>query len=257
MVDDPDGYSAAEARHFETCPECQARFKAAADDARAITSLLAAPDLKVDVESAFNRVRSAPAARPRFGFRLPVMRPGSRPVVLAFASAVAIVALLATAIAEGGIVFAPSTVKPVPVTVADMQALSQLSAYGDLAWTTKPQLQIVTTAAEAETISGLKLPTVGSLPAGISTTVTYAATPKAVAVFTFSASKAAAAAAQTGKSLPALPSGMDGAQLTVTVGPAAAQIYGNINPPSASSTTAINLPQLVVAESNGPVATST
>ena len=256
MVDEPDGHSGAEARHLETCPECQARFKASADDARAITTLLAAPDMKVDVASAFNRVRSAPAARPRFGFRLPLMRPGSRPMVLAFASAVAVIALLATAIAEGGIVFAPSTVTPVPVTVADMQSLSQLSAYGDLTWTTKPQLQIVTSADAAHTISGLKLPTVGTLPAGVSTTVTYAATPQAVAVFTFSASKAAAAAAQAGKSLPALPSGMDGAQLTVTVGPAVAEIYGNLPQPGSSDATQVNLPQLIVAESSAPVAST-
>src|SRR6267378_6704142 len=138
MVDDPEAHAGADARHYESCPECQARYKAVAGDATHISSLLAASDLKVDVASAFDRVRSAPAARPRFGFRLPVMRPGSRPMVLAFAAAVAVVALLATAIAEGGIVFAPSTVTPVPVTVADMESLSQLSAYGDVSWTTQP-----------------------------------------------------------------------------------------------------------------------
>jgi hypothetical protein len=50
---------------------------------------------------------------------------------------------------------------------------------------------------------------------------------------------------------------MEGAQLTVTVGPAVAEIYGNMNKPSASSDISqLGLPQLVVAESTAPVATS-
>jgi hypothetical protein len=258
MLDDPDVHNGADARHLESCPACQARLKSVGEDANAITSLMAAPELKVDVASAFNRVQAAPAARPRFGFRLPVLRPGSRPMMLAFAGAVAIVALLATAIAQDNNVFAPNTVTPVPVTLADMQSLSQLSAYGTISWTAQPNLQIVTSSAEAESISGLKPPTVAQLPAGVSTTVTYAATPKAVAVFTFSSAKAAAAAAQAGKTLPALPAGIDGAQLTVTVGPAVAEIYGNMKPPAAGSdATQLNLPQLIVAKSSAPVATST
>lgn len=256
MVDEPEA-PGADARHFETCAECQARFKIVAADARAITSLLAAPELKLDVASAFNRVRSAPAARPRFGFRLPVFRPGSRPMVLAFAAAVAAIALLATAIAQDKNTFTPQSLTPVPVTMADMESLSQLSAYGTVSWTKQPQLQVVTSAAEAQGVSGLKVPTVANLPAGVSTTVTYAAMPQAVAVFTFSKDKAAAAAAQTGKTLPALPAGMEGAQLTVTVGPAVAEIFGNMNKPAASSDISqLGLPQLVVAASTAPVATS-
>jgi hypothetical protein len=257
MVDDPDVHSGADARHFETCAECQSRYKAVSEDAIAITSLMAAPDLKVDVASAFNRVQSAPAARPRFGFRFPVLRPGSRPMMLAVAAVVVTVGLLATAIASGNGIFTPQTVQAVPVTLADLQSLSQLSAYGTLTWTTEPQPQVVTSAAEAKSISRLQAPTVAKLPAGVSSTVTYAAMPQAVAVFTFSAAKAAAAAAQTGKALPALPSGMDGAKLTVTAGPAVVEIFGDLKPGSSSDLTQAHLPQLIVAESSAPVATST
>lgn len=256
MVDDPDAHDGADARHFDSCVGCQARYKTVADDARAITSLLAAPELKVDIASAFNRVRSAPAARPRFGFRLPVFRPGSRPMMLALVAAVGVVALLATAIAQDSNTFSPNTVTPVPVTLADMESLSQLSVYGTVSWTKQPQVQVVTTAAEAQTISGLKLPKVAQLPAGVSTNVTYAAMPQAIGVFTFSKDKAAAAAAQAGKPLPALPAGMDGAQLTVTVGPAVAEIYGNFNKTGASDVTQVSLPQLVVGETSAPIATS-
>jgi hypothetical protein len=257
MVDDPDAHSSADKRHFETCTECQARYGAVSKDALAISSLMSAPELKVDVASAFNRVRSAPAARPRFGFRIPVMRPGSRPVVLAFATAVAVIALLITAIAQGGNTFTPQTLTPVPVTMADMESLSQLSAYGTITWTKQPQPQIVTSADEAHNVSGLPVPKVAGLPTGVSSTVTYAAMGQATAVFTFSSAKAAAAAAQAGKTLPALPAGIEGAQLTVTVGPAVAEIYGNIAKPAAGSDiTQAGLPQLIVGETSAPVATS-
>lgn len=256
--DDPEARSGADARHYESCPECQARYKAVAGDATHVANLLAAPDLKVDVVSAFDRVRSAPAAKPRFGLRLPVLQPGRRPLALAFAATIAAVALLATALASGDNIFSPKTITPVPVTVADLESLSQLGAYGDMTWTTQPNLQIAANAADAQTISGLKPPTVAKLPAGVSTTVTYAAMQKATAVFTFSKDKAAAAAAQAGQPLPALPAGMDGAKLTVTIGPAVAEIYGNLNQPgSGSDLSQTGLPQLIVAESSAPVATST
>jgi hypothetical protein len=256
MVDDPDAHSGADKRHLETCAECQARYGTVSKDALAISSLMTAPELTVDVASAFNRVRTAPAARPRFGFRLPVMRPGSRPVVLAFATAVAAIALLVTAIAQDSNTFTPQTLTPVPVTMADMQALSQLSAYGTITWTKQPQPQIVTSAAEATSVSGLPVPKVATLPTGVSSTVTYAAMGQATAVFTFSSAKAAAAAAQAGKTLPALPAGIDGAQLTVTVGPAVAEIYGNMSAAAGSDPTSAGLPQLIVGETSAPVATS-
>ncbi len=256
MVDDPRSNS-ADARHLESCSECQGRYRAVADDAGSIATLLVAPELKLDTTAAFKRVMAAPAARPRFGFRLPVMRPGSRPMMLAFAAAAALVALLATAIAENGTVFAPNTVTPVPVTVADLQSLSQLSDYGTFAWTTQPNLQVVTSAAEAAAATGLKVPTVAKLPAGVSSTITYGAMSKATAVFTFSAAKATAAAARTGKPLPKLPAGADGAQLTVTVGPAVAEIFGNLNTGAGANVSQVNLPQMIVAESSAPIATST
>jgi hypothetical protein len=193
-----------------------------------------------------------------FGFRLPLLPPISRPVSIALVAALAAVVLLGGVLAQDANLFAPTTVTPVPVTVADMQSLSELSAYGTVTWTTEPQLQVVTTAAEAATISGLKPPVVATLPAGVSSTVTYAAMSKAVAVFTFSADKASASAASAGKKLPPLPAGMDGAKLTVTVGPAVGEIYGTLKQPtSGSSISTANLPQLVVGKSTAPSASST
>src|SRR5579864_4620228 len=98
MVDDPD-VARAERAHLDECAECQARFKAIADDAHSIAGLFAVTEPSLDVASAFQRVMAAPAARPPFGLRLPVGRP-ARPVVLAFAAAIAAVALLAGVIAR-------------------------------------------------------------------------------------------------------------------------------------------------------------
>jgi hypothetical protein len=259
LVDDPDALTGSDRRHYTDCAACQARNKAMADDAQATATMLSAPELKLDIATAFERVQTAPAAKPRFGFSLPVLRPSTRPMFAGFGAAAIVVALAITAFANILPLFQPKTVQPVPVTFADLQSLSSLSAYGTLTWSTRPEPQVVLSAADAKAISGLDVPVVAKLPAGVSSTVTYAAMPQAVAVFTFDAKKAADAAAATGKPLPKLPSGIDGAKLTVTVGPAVVEVFGDMNAGSGagSSPQEINLPQLIVAKSAVPVVTST
>jgi hypothetical protein len=255
--DDEDALTDSDTRHYAGCAECQARYAALADDALAVAGVLAVPDLKVDVASAFNRVRTAPAAQPRFGIRLPIIGPASRPIMGSLAAAAVIVALVVTGVAQGVITtFSPKSVEVVPVSVADLQSLSGLSEFGTFAWTKKPVPQLVTSAAEAATVSGLKVPVVGKLPSGVSSTVTYAAMPQAIGVFTFDASKAAAAAAKAGKPMPKMPAGVDGSTLTVTVGPAVIEIFGNLSGGTASDATQLNLPQMVVGELSAPVVTS-
>ncbi len=259
--DDADSLTESENRHYSACADCQARYATLADDARVVAGALAMPDIKVDVASAFSRVRSAPAAQPRFGIRLPIVRPASRPVMGLLAASFIVVALVVTGIAQG-IFFQPQTLQVVPVSVADLQSLNGLGDFGTLTWTTKPEPQLVSSAAEAATVSGLHVPVVGNLPSGVSSNVTYAAMPAAVGVFTFDAAKAAAFAAKAGKTLPAMPTGMDGSKLTVTVGPAVVEIFGNLNTGSAATGTApdtsqLSLPELVVGASSAPVVTST
>ncbi len=257
MYDDPDAIGAAERQHYAGCDHCQVLHAAAADDARASASLLALPDLKVDVDSAFKQMQGSPVARPRFGFRLPIVRPASRPMLAGLAAAAVLVVLVVGAFANVLTVFQPKTVEPLPISVGDVQSLPDLSAYGDITWSLKPQPQLVTSAAEAQRMSGLTVPVATSLPAGVSTTITYAAMPQATGVFTFSAAKAAAAAAKTGKALPAMPRGMDGSTLVVTVGPVVAEIYGNLQTGAASGPYELNLPQVVIVKSSVPVVTST
>jgi hypothetical protein len=263
--DEANSLTEPENRHYSACAECQARYATLSSDAVAVAGALAVPEIKVDVASAFSRVRSAPAARPTFGIRLPIMRPSSRPVMGVLAAATVILALVVTGIAQG-LFFQPQSVQVVPVSVADLQSLSGLTDFGTLTWTTKPAPQLVTSAAEAAKVSGLHVPVVGTLPNGVSSNVTYAAMPAAVGVFTFDAAKAAAAAAKAGKTLPAMPAGMDGSKLTVTVGPAVVEIYGNLNIGAGTGTgtaaaatpdpSQLTLPELVVGASSAPVVTS-
>ena len=259
MVDDPDSLR-EDVAHLEGCPDCQALFKSISDDARSVASMLAVPEARVDVTRAYERVRSAGAAGPRLGFRLPALMPRSRPMILALAATFVAIAVLAVVAQDFKTNLQPTTVTPVPVTVADMQALSQLSNYGTVTWTKQPNLQVVNSAADAAAVAGgMQPPVVANLPKGVSTNITYAAMPQAVAVFTFSSDKAAAAAAQQGKTLPKMPASMDGAQLTVTVGPAVGEIFGDLQKSSGtgSGTSQLSLPQLIVGKSAAPTATST
>jgi len=257
MVDDPDARAGVDAAHLEGCSECKARFEGISDDAHSIATLLAVPETRVDVGHAFRHLMSEPKSKPAFGLRLPLIGPANRSLKLAFVAAVAAAALVVVAFAANGLFFQPTTVKTVPVTVADMQALSQLANYGTMTWTKEPQLQAATSAADAEALAGMQAPVVSNLPNGVSTNITYGAMTKAEAFFTFSADKARAAAAAQGKPLPALPAGMDGATLTITVGPAIGEIFGELQQPAAGSDTSqITLPQLIVAKSSAPTITS-
>jgi len=256
MVDDPDARAGADAAHLDGCAECKTRLERVSDDARSIATLLAVPDAHVDVARAFAQVSQAPGSQPAL-VRLPVWRSPVRPIRLALVAAVMVAALSLVSFVWAGLFFKPSTVVAVPVTVADMQALSQLANYGTVTWTQQPDLHVATSAADASAAAGgITPPVAHNVPSGISTTITYGAMSQAVATFTFSAAKAQAAAAASGKTLPALPAGIDGATLTVTVGPAVGEIYGDMSQQSSGSNN-INLPQLVIAKSAAPTVTST
>lgn len=256
MVDDPDARAGADAGHLDGCMDCKARFERISDDARSIATLLAIPDARIDVSRAFAQVSRAPRSQPAL-VRLPVFRSPVRPIRLALVAAVMVAALTLVAFAWAGLFYKPSTVVAVPVTVADMQALSQLANYGTVTWTQQPNLQVATSAADASAAAGgITPPVAHNVPSGISTTISYGAMSQAVATFTFSAAKAQAAAAASGQTLPALPAGVDGSTLTVTVGPAVGEIYGEMSQQS-SGPNNINLPQLVIAKSAAPTVAST
>jgi len=255
MVDDPDARVGVDAAHLDGCAQCKSQFDAIADDARSIANLFAVPEPRVDVARAYARVTEGGAkARPAVRLQLPF----GRPLQLAFVAAVAVVSLVVVAFAASGLLFQPTKVKPVPITLSDIQALSQLSDYGTFAWTKEPSFQVTANAADASAVAGgLTPPVVSKLPAGVSTTVTYGGMSQAEATFTFSQAKAEASAKAQGKTAPKLPANVDGATLTVKVGPAVGEVYGNMNQPANGTTEQVNLPQLIVAKSVAPSVSST
>ena len=255
MLDDPDAITAPDREHFSTCAECKARQEKLGADARAAAALLTVPAAGFDAGAAYKHIAAAPA-RPRFGFRLPILKASTRPVVAGLALAV-MVAVVATASVNVSQIFAPKTVTPVPVTLAELQTLPDLSAYGDITWSQQPTPQIGLSKADAEKVAGFAVPNLGKLPAGVSSTVTYAALAQSTGVFKFSAAKAEAAAAANGKTIPKMPAGMDGSTLTLTMGPALLVIYGDLPKGSSSDSAQLSLPQLIVAESNAPSVSST
>ena len=258
MVDDPDAVAGPDREHFAGCADCKARFAGMESDAMSANALLTTPETQFDANAAYRRMTAQPA-RPRFGFRLPILRPASRAMVAALALVV-LVAVGVTAAVNVSNIFQPQTVKPVPITVADLESLPNLSTYGDFKWVQQPTPAIGVSKAEAEKVAGFSAPDAKSLPAGVTADqITYAASSQIVGSFTFSAAKARAAAAAQGKTLPAMPSGMDGSTLTMTIGPAILELYGNVTAPSGSTTdpTQIQLPKLLIGESKAPSVTST
>jgi hypothetical protein len=257
MFDDPNAVTGTEREHFASCTDCKVRYEKTSADATDAARLLTVPAATFDADAAYKRVTATPSSQsPRFGWRLPVLRQSSRRPIAILAFAV-VLAVIATAAANATQVFAPTQVKPVPVTVADLQSLPDLATYGTFAWSKQPTSQIGVPQADAEKAAGFAAPRTGTLPAGVSSKVTYIVVPEAVATFTFSAAKAEAAAAAQGKTLPAMPAGMDGSTLTLNVGPALIEVFGEL-PQGANGTdvSPLTLPQLIVASSKAPVVTS-
>ena len=257
MVDDPDAVAGPDREHFAGCAECKSRFDTMSADAKSAAELLAVPAAGFDTDRAFKRLSARPA-RPRFGFHLPILRPASRALVAAVALVV-MVAVAVTAAVNVSDIFQPQTVQTVSINVTDLQSLPDLASYGDFNWSQQPEPSIGISKPDAEKVAGFTAPSARTLPAGVAgADITYAATQQITGTFTFSAAKAQAAAAAQGKTLPAMPAGMDGSTLTLTAGPAIIEIYGNLNAPqSANDASQISLPQLVVAETKAPVVTST
>jgi hypothetical protein len=100
-----------------------------------------------------------------------------------------------------------------------------LSAYGDLQVAKEPETEQVPDAATALQRTALDVPQVAELPEGVTGDPTYQVAGVVDATFTFSAEKAAQAAAAEGETLPPPPAGLDGSQVRLEAGPAVAAIW--------------------------------
>jgi len=252
LLDEPAGVSDADRQHVAACPQCLAGLAATREDAVLINAALASErDPDVDVAAAWRRLSAAlPVAGPERAQAS--ARPGRlralvrRPVVAALAVAV-VFAGAGTAAANDWLqIFRTEQIAPLSLSAADLIALPDLSAYGEVAVTGKPDVHEVPDAAAAAAQSGLDVPRVADLPRGVSGEPVYQVGKKVTATFTFSADRAAQAAAKSGTALPPPPAGLDGSSVRLVAGPGVAEVW----------TSGTGAPGLIVGRAVAPTAFS-
>lgn len=252
LLDEPAGVADADREHVAGCPVCLAGLARAREDAamagaalRAETTTDPDPDQgwrRLSHTIASDRRRpAAPAAR-RTRWRSAVRSP--------VVAVVAVVALLtgagAAAATDWFQVFRTDQVAPVTITHADLIALPDLSAYGEVEVVERPNLRTVDGPAAAQEATGLSVPEVADLPEGVTGAPTYQVGDPVTALFTFSTAKATQAAETAGETLPPPPAGLDGSQFRLVAGPGVAAIWSSAN----------DLPALIVARATAPTAYS-
>jgi hypothetical protein len=253
LLDEPAGVADSDREHVAGCPQCLGGLAAMREDAALIDAALATEGgADVDVAAAWRRLSTAASAAgsgraasaPRAGRFRAVLR---RPVVAALAVAV-ILNGAGVAAATGWLeIFRTEQIAPVSLSTADLVALPDLSAYGDVVVAGDGDvMHEVPDAAGAAAESDLDVPEVTNLPRGVSGEPVYQVGGEVSATFTFSVDRAAQAAAEAGETLPPPPPGLDGSRVRLVAGPGVAQVW------SSSS----GAPALVVGRAVAPSAFS-
>jgi len=252
LLDEPSGVADSDRQHVAGCPQCIGGLAAIRQDAVLVDAALATQGgADVDVAAAWQRLSMAAsgtgpgrvAAPSRTGRSRAVLR---RPVVAAFAVAV-VLAGAGTAAANDWLqIFRTEQITPVSISTADLIALPDLSAYGDVVVTGDDEPHEVPDAAAAAAETGLDVPEVTALPQGVSGEPVYQVGGEVSATLTFSADRAAQTAAEAGETLPPPPPGLDGSQVRLNAGPGLALIWSS----------QADVPALVVGRAVAPTAFS-
>lgn len=260
-LDEPASLSDADRAHLAGCPRCGSEVAAAAQDRNFAGAALAAEGTGAeDVEAAWSRLAARAAEPPAptpapAPARVPVARPRRgrlrNPVVAGVAAAALVIGGTAAAAAADWLpIFRTEAVAPLTVSMADVSQLSQLAGlagledYGNVTGATPPRITAVGDADQARRRTGLAVPAVGALPAGVTGKPAYLVVEHQTASFTFSAAKAAKAARVSG-ALPPLPAGLDGSTLRLDVGPGVGEAWW---PDGGAG----GMPQLLVARAQAP-----
>jgi hypothetical protein len=244
LIDEPAGVADADRRHVAECPTCLGALTAMREDADLVGAALTPAHGSVDVEAAWQRLSCATAS-PAPVKALRPRRTGGflrRPAVAVAAVAVVVAGAGTAAANDWFQIFATEKVAPVSFSTADVMALPDLSAYGEVEMTSDGDVHSVPDAAVAAARTGLDVPEVADLPKGVSGAPEYQIAGKVTATFTFSLDKAAETAAGP---LPTPPPGLDGTQVQLVAGPAVAATWGQ------------GMPTLVVGRAVAPKAFST
>ncbi len=248
LLDEPAGVADLDRQHVAGCPTCLPALAAVREDAALVGAALATGD-GADVDAAWRRLSTAapapapaPRSLPRRRRRAPVTRPAAAALAVGL-----VLAGAGTAAANDWLqVFRTQQVAPVSVTTADLVALPDLGAYGELVANGEPDVHEVPDAAAAAAETGLDVPRVADLPRGVVGDPVHQVGGRVSATFTFSAERAARAADAAGEPLPTPPPGLDGTAVRLVAGPGAAQVW----------TSAAGAPALVVGRAVAPTAFS-
>lgn len=230
LLDEPAGVAAADREHLAGCESCTRALAVIREDADLVHAALAT-EPGGDVDAAWRRLSTATsspgavrAAVPRTGrFRAALRRPAFAGVAVAV-----IVTGATTAAANDWLpIFRTERIAPVSISAADLNALPDLRAYGDVDFSGEPDVHRVPDAAAAAAESGLAVPEVTTLPRGVTGDPRYQVGREVTATFTFSEERAARAAAKAGKTLPPPPPGVDGSRVRLVAGPGVALVWSH------------------------------
>ncbi|MCO8276365.1 hypothetical protein M1L60_37875 [Actinoplanes sp. TRM 88003] len=242
LVDEPLGVADTDREHVANCPICTEGVAMAQKDALFTAEALPA-EADVDVDAAWRRLAAADPgrapSRTRRKWRSPIIAGAAVGVLLAGAGA--------AAAGDWFQIFRTERIAPVTVHQADLMAMPDLSSWGDVEITSRPQIHPVGDAAAAEKESGLDLPEVAELPRGVTGEPSYQAGKRISASFTFRAAKVAAFAQKQGETPPTMPAGLDGSSFRLTAGPGAATVWSSKQ----------GVPSMIVARAVAPTAYST
>jgi hypothetical protein len=247
LVDEPAGVTDDERAHVAACPACLRGLETVRADAQRLDAVLATP-VAVDTDAAWTRLSTSAATPVRQATVAPrrwrtTLR---RPVVAALSAAVLVAGAGVAAANDWLPIFRTQQVEPIGVTSSELVQLPDLSAYGDIEVTQEADPRPVADAEAARELTGLTVPDVSDLPEGVTGDPIYQAAGVVSGTFTFSAEKAAQAAAAEGEALPPVPPGLDGSRLRLQAGPGVAAIW----------TQPTGVPTLVVARVGAPTVDS-
>jgi hypothetical protein len=237
-LDEPVAIDARSRAHLEACDRCRRRLAGVTANAASVGAMFASPVPAVDVDAARLRLGAAEAAaasttplersaRHAPAPRRPLGTWGGRVMAGVACAAAASVLLVVSGGAQDFLsLFQPSQFAAVPVTATDVRSLAGLTGYGTVTGGSTPlRITPEANAAAAGAQAGITAPQV-SLPAGVAGGPHYAVVDGTVVSFTFLERLARAAAARAGGELPAMPAGLDGSTLTVSINPAIVISYG-------------------------------
>ena len=251
LLDEPAGVADVDREHVAGCDACLRRLATVRDDAGLVHVALTDTDAEVDVAAAWQRLSTAASAtglvRAAAFHRVGRFRAGlRRPAVAGVAVVVVLLGAGAAAAFDWLQIFRTERIAAIGLSAADLNALPDLGAYGELVVTREPDVHKVRDAAAAAAETGLDVPEVTTLPRGVSGEPTYQVGGEASATFTFSSDRAARAAAEAGEALPPPPPGLDGSRVNLVAGPVVAGIWSKDE----------GVPDLVVGRAVAPTAFS-